>query len=79
MFSSRYSSETQKRCRHSGRDGPVFVPVPTETLNKCVQSVAPVDLWFLLEYDKLRINMRQKDDDTYKTILANLRVDTVSG
>ncbi|KAE9522577.1 hypothetical protein AGLY_016999 [Aphis glycines] len=31
-------------------DGPVFVPVPTETLNKCVQSVAPVDLWFLLDY-----------------------------
>jgi len=59
-------------------DGPVFMPVPTETLNKCVQSVAPVDLWSLLDYDELRINMRQKDDDTYKTILTNLRVGTVS-
>lgn len=52
-------------------DGPVFVPVRTETLNKCVQSVAPIDVWSLLNYDKLRINMRQKDDDTYKTIPSN--------
>jgi len=33
-------------------DGPVFMPVPTETVNKCVQSVTPVDLWSLLDYDE---------------------------
>lgn len=59
-------------------DGPVFVPVPKNTITKCLQSQASVDLWSLLDYDELRINMRQKEDETYKKILAKLRVGTVT-
>lgn len=58
--------------------GPVFVPVQKNILTKCVQSLASVDLWSLLDYDELRINMRQKEDETYKKILGNLRVGSIA-
>lgn len=59
-------------------DSPVFLPVSKAVLNKCVHAMAPVDLWSMLDYDELRINMRQKNDVTYKKILRNLRLGTIT-
>lgn len=59
-------------------DSLVFLRVSKAVLNKCVHAMAPVDLWSMFDYDELRINMRQKNDDTYKKILGNLRVGTIT-
>lgn len=59
-------------------DSPVFLRVSKVVLNKCVHAMAPVDLRSMFDYDELRINMRQKNDDTYNKILENLRVGTIT-
>ncbi|XP_026826219.1 uncharacterized protein LOC113562113 [Ooceraea biroi] len=55
--------------------GPIFVRLPNDKINKCVGSLTAVNLWTtLFDYDELTINMRQQGDDSYRQLLSRIRI-----
>ena len=51
-------------------ESPVYIPVSSENAFKHTGSVGTIDLWRkLFEYDKLVINMRQKEEKTFSSVI----------
>lgn len=59
-------------------EGPVYTMVKKSSLVKRVDCVGTADLWSLMDYDELTINMRQQGDDTYKNILERIWLGVVT-
>ena len=51
-----------------------FIEVDSKTLSTRFRGLFFPNLWELLEYDELTINMRQKDDQKYYEILSRIRL-----
>jgi hypothetical protein len=55
-----------------------FVPVSFLEAKQRLGAIAPIDIWGSFKYDELTINMRQKDDQSYASLLSSLRIGKVT-
>ncbi|XP_043267698.1 uncharacterized protein [Venturia canescens] len=57
------------------REEPVFIKLSKEKVEKLIGSLSSIDLWGnLFKYDELTINMRQKNDVSYREMLSKIRL-----
>ncbi|XP_043275424.1 ATP-dependent DNA helicase PIF7-like [Venturia canescens] len=57
------------------REEPVFIKLSKEKVEKLIGSLSSIDLWgSLFKYDELTINMRQKNDVSYREMLSKIRL-----
>ncbi|XP_048514971.1 uncharacterized protein LOC125501890 [Athalia rosae] len=60
-------------------EGPSFTKLSNTDVEKLIGAMGSVDLWRnLFTYDELTINMRQKNDRTYREILSRIRLGIVT-
>jgi len=60
-------------------EGPVFKPLSLDCAQKHIGCVGTVDLWRdLFEYEELCINMRQKGDQDFVSLLSRIRLGHVT-
>ena len=54
-------------------EGPVYIPMSSDLITKLTGSVGTINLWRnLLKCDELTINMRQKEDSEFASILSRV-------
>ncbi|XP_070528970.1 uncharacterized protein [Cardiocondyla obscurior] len=57
------------------REDCIFAQLSNDKINKCIGSITAINLWStLFHYDELTINMRQREDDTYRQLLSRIRI-----
>ncbi|XP_070529626.1 uncharacterized protein [Cardiocondyla obscurior] len=57
------------------REDCIFAQLSNDKINKCIGSLTAINLWStLFHYDELTINMRQREDDTYRQLLSRIRI-----
>ena len=55
--------------------GPLYIPMSSDLITKLTGSVGITNLWRnLFKYDELTINMRQKEDSEFASILSRVRL-----
>ena len=60
-------------------EGPVYIPMSSDLITKLTGSVGKINLWRnLFKYDELTINMRQKEDSKFASILSRVRLGYVT-
>ena len=60
-------------------EGPVYIPMSSYLITKLTGSVGTTNLWRnLFKYDELTINMRQKEDSEFASILSRVRLGYVN-
>ena len=60
-------------------ESPVYITVSSETASKLTGCVGTMDLWrTLFEYDELVINMRQKEEKEFASMLSRIRLGHVN-
>ncbi|XP_070528302.1 ATP-dependent DNA helicase pif1-like [Cardiocondyla obscurior] len=61
------------------REDCIFAQLSNDNISKCIGSLTAINLWStLFHYDKLTINMRQREDDTYRQLLSRIRIGTLT-
>ncbi|XP_070518832.1 ATP-dependent DNA helicase PIF1-like [Cardiocondyla obscurior] len=61
------------------REDCIFAQLSNDKFNKCIGFLTAINLWFtLFHYDELTINMRQREDDTYRQLLSRIRIGTLT-
>ena len=54
-------------------EGPVYIPMSSDLITKLTGSVGKINLWRnVFKYDELTINMRQKEDSKFASILSRV-------
>lgn len=56
----------------------IFVNLSESDIDKYLGSLGSFELWRLFQYDELRINMRQQNDNTFRDIQARIRIGIVT-
>ena len=60
-------------------EGPVYIQISSDLINKLTGSVGKINLWRnLFKYDELTINMHQKEDSKFASILSSIRLGYVT-
>ena len=60
-------------------EGPVYIQMSSDLITKLTGSVGKINLWRnLFKYDELTINMRQKEDSKFASILSRARLGHVT-
>jgi len=54
-----------------------FIELSKLKIEKYIGAIGSVNLWSLFSYDELQINVRQQNDNSYRDILARIRIGIV--